>query len=87
MVDMVITRILLSSRKSRSASNSVKWSDFGHGDSTRRGSRPEKTNPSPGEDFSISPSGFFYDMQSTSSGFLNSLEIVSFLEVQAKTYH
>ncbi len=35
------------------------WWDF-----TPRVSRPDKTNPPPGADFSISPSGFNYDMQS-----------------------
>ena len=30
-----------------------------------RVSRPDKTNPPPGADFSISPSGFNYDMQSS----------------------
>ena len=34
-------------------------------DFTPRVSRPDKTNPAPGADFSISPSGFNYDMQST----------------------
>jgi len=43
---------------------------FGFGTSVGfhpRVSRPDKTNPPPGADFSISPSGFNYDMQSNQS--------------------
>ena len=65
MVGMIITRIWFSGRKSRSVNNSFQQPDLGpKWDSTPRGNRPDKTNPPPGADFSISPSGFNYDMQS-----------------------
>ena len=38
---------------------------FRREDSTRRGSSLEKTNPIPGTDFSISPSGLSYEIQSS----------------------
>jgi len=55
-----------SDRKSRSVSSFFKQPDLGlRWDFTPRVSRPDKTKPTPGADFSISPSGFNFDMQST----------------------
>ena len=57
---VITTTILVSGRQSRSVniiSSSRIW-DF-----TPRVSLSDKTNPPPGADFSISPSGFNYDMQ------------------------
>ena len=65
MVDVVITQKLFSGPKSRSVNNSFKQPGLGlRWDFTPWVSRPDKTNPPPGADFSISPSGFNYDMQS-----------------------
>ena len=50
--------------KSRSVNNSFKQSDLGLRWVSPRVSRQDKTNPPPGTDFSISLSGFNYDMQS-----------------------
>ena len=62
---MVITKTWFSDQKSRSVNNFFKQPDLGlRWDFTLRVSRPDKTNPPPGADFSVSPSGFHYDMQS-----------------------
>ena len=53
------------SRKSRSVNNSSSGQIWvSDGDSIPPGSHPEKTNPPPVADFSISPSKFNYGMQS-----------------------
>ena len=68
IVGVIITKTLFSDRKSRSVNNFFQRPDLGlRWDFTPRVSRPDKTNPPPGADFSISPSGFNYDMQSTQS--------------------
>ena len=63
MVDMVITRISFSGRKSRSVNNFLQRLVFGlRGDFSPRGSRPDKMKPPPGADLSISPSGVYHDI-------------------------
>jgi hypothetical protein len=63
MVDMVITRIWFSGRKSRSVNNSLQRPVFGlRWDFIPRGSRPDKMKPPPGADLSISPSGVYFDI-------------------------
>jgi hypothetical protein len=60
MVDMVITKKMVSVRKLGSVNGFVQQADLGlRWDSNPRGSRPEKTNP-PKADFSILPSGYYY---------------------------
>ena len=50
-----------SDRKSKSVNNSLQQPDLGlRWDSNPRVSRPEKTNPFPGGDFSILPSRYYY---------------------------
>jgi hypothetical protein len=63
MVDMGITRIWSSGRKSRSVNIFFQRPFFGlRWDFTPRGSRPGKMKPPPGADLSISPSGVYYDI-------------------------
>ena len=65
MVDMIITRIWLSGRKSRSVNICFQQLDFGpKWDSTPRGDRPDKTNPRPGANLSFLPAGYCYAIQS-----------------------
>ena len=65
IVGGIITKKWFSGRKSRSVNNFFQQPDLGlRWDFTPRVSPPDKTNPPPGADFSISPSGFNYDTQS-----------------------
>ena len=64
IVDVIISRFRFSGRKSRSVNMFFQQPDLGpRRDFTPRVSRPDKTNPPPGADFCISPSGFNYDKQ------------------------
>ena len=65
MVGVIITRIWFSGRKSRSVNNFFQRPDLGlRWNFTPRVNPPDRTNPPPGADFSILPSGFNYDTQS-----------------------
>ena len=65
MVDMVITQNWFSGPKSRSVNNFFQQPDSGlRWDDAPWVDRPDNTNPPPAADFSISPSGFNYDMHS-----------------------
>ena len=70
-------KILVFWSKIEKCQHSFQQPDLGlRWDFTPRVSRPDKTNPPPGADFSISPSGFNYDMQSrqaTSVWYLTSI--------------
>ena len=65
IVGVIITKIWFSDRKSRSVNNSFQRPDLGlRWNFTPRVNPPDRTNPPPGADFSILPSGFNYDTQS-----------------------